>query len=70
VPAGIGFASRSTTASRRPRWPAAYRPKAISLVMAGGILAAIFGPEIVKQSKDMVPPFRFLGTYLSWRSCR
>ncbi len=43
---------------------AAYRPKAISLVMTGGILAAIFGPEIVKHSKDMVPPFLFLGTYL------
>jgi MFS family permease len=32
--------------------------------MAGGVLAAIFGPEMVKQTKDAVPPFLFLGTYL------
>ena len=41
-----------------------YRPRAISLVMAGGIGAAIFGPELVKHSRDLVAPFYFLGTYL------
>lgn len=65
VPAGIGFgiAQHYRFAAAEVATPA-YRPRAISLVMAGGILAAIFGPELVKHSKDMVPPFLFLGTYL------
>jgi MFS family permease len=65
VPAGLGFgiAQHYRFAAAEVATPA-YRPKAISLVMAGGILAAIFGPEIVKHSKDLVPPFLFLGTYL------
>lgn len=43
----------------------AQRPRAIALVMAGGVLAAILGPELVKRSKDLVDPVLFLGTYLS-----
>ncbi|MFD1914496.1 MFS transporter [Halodurantibacterium flavum] len=42
----------------------AYRPKAISYVMAGGLLSAIVGPQIVKVTAlEMVVPF--LGTYLA-----
>lgn len=42
----------------------AFRPKAISWVMAGGLFSAILGPELVKLTNDiMVIPF--LGTYLS-----
>ena len=42
----------------------AFRPKAISYVMAGGLLAAIVGPQLVKvTSESMVIPF--LGTYLA-----
>ncbi len=41
-----------------------YRPKAISYVMAGGLAAAIIGPQLVKVTADaMVIPF--LGTYLT-----
>ena len=41
-----------------------FRPKAISWVMAGGLLSAIVGPELVKLTNDaMVIPF--LGTYLT-----
>jgi MFS family permease len=41
-----------------------FRPKAISWVMAGGLLAAIVGPQLVKITSDaMVIPF--LGTYLA-----
>lgn len=42
----------------------AYRPKAISYVMAGGLLAAILGPQLVKLTADayVVP---FLGAYLT-----
>ena len=40
----------------------AFRPKAISYVMAGGLAAAIIGPQIVKVTADaMVIPF--MGTY-------
>lgn len=65
IPAGLGFgiAQHYRFAAAEVASPA-YRPTAISLVMAGGILAAIFGPELVKHSKDLVPPFLFLGTYL------
>lgn len=41
-----------------------YRPKAISLVMAGGLLSAVLGPQLVKATAQaMVIPF--LGTYLA-----
>ena len=41
-----------------------FRPKAISYVMAGGLAAAIIGPQLVKvTSQSMVIPF--LGTYLT-----
>ncbi len=40
----------------------AYRPKAISYVMAGGLVSAIIGPQLVKLTADatLVP---FMGTY-------
>ncbi|MES2668018.1 MAG: MFS transporter [Pseudomonadota bacterium] len=42
----------------------AFRPKAISWVMAGGLLSAVVGPQLVKATNDafVVP---FLGTYLA-----
>jgi MFS family permease len=65
LPAGIGFgiAQHYRFAASEVASPA-YRPRAIALVMAGGVLSAIFGPELVKHSKDLAPPFLFLGTYL------
>jgi MFS family permease len=42
-----------------------YRPRAIALVMAGGVLSAALGPEIVKHTRDMAAPYLFLGTYLT-----
>ena len=42
----------------------AFRPKAISWVMAGGLLSAVFGPQLVKITADaMAVPF--LGAYLT-----
>jgi MFS family permease len=65
LPVGIGFgiAQHYRFAAAEVATPA-YRPRAISLVMTGGIMAAIFGPELVKHSKDVFVPFMFLGTYL------
>ncbi len=40
----------------------AFRPKAISYVMAGGLISAIIGPQLVKVTSDaMIIPF--MGTY-------
>lgn len=42
----------------------AFRPKAISYVMAGGLLSAIIGPQLVKvTAQSMIVPF--MGTYLA-----
>jgi len=42
----------------------AFRPKAISYVMAGGLAAAVIGPQLVKVTADaMVVPF--VGAYLA-----
>lgn len=66
IPAGIGFGI-----SQHYRFAASevatpdFRPRAVALVMAGGIVAAVFGPELVKHSKDLVVPYLFLGTYLA-----
>ncbi len=60
---GMGIAQHYRFAAAEVATPS-YRPRAIALVMAGGVLAAIFGPEMVKQTKDALPPFLFLGTYL------
>lgn len=42
----------------------AFRPKAISLVLAGGLVSAVIGPQMVKLTSDafVIP---FLGTYLA-----
>jgi hypothetical protein len=41
----------------------AFRPKAISYVMAGGLLSALIGPQLVKLTTDatVIP---FFGTYV------
>ena len=41
-----------------------FRPKAISYVMAGGLLAALVGPQMVKLTVDY-SAIPFLGTYLA-----
>ncbi|THD83125.1 MFS transporter [Aliigemmobacter aestuarii] len=41
-----------------------FRPKAISWVMAGGLLSAILGPQLVKVTAEMFV-VTFLGTYLA-----
>ncbi|MEO3435532.1 MFS transporter [Inquilinus sp. CAU 1745] len=42
----------------------AFRPKAISLVLAGGIAAALAGPELAKWGRDLLTPHLFVGCYL------
>lgn len=42
----------------------AFRPKAISLVMAGGVIAAVFGPELAKFGQDFLTPHLFAGGFV------
>lgn len=42
----------------------AFRPRAISLVLAGGVVAALAGPELAKWSHDLLAPISFAGTFL------
>ncbi len=41
----------------------AYRSRAISYVMIGGIVAAVLGPELAKWTKDLFAPVTFAGGY-------
>jgi MFS family permease len=43
----------------------AFRPKAISWVMVGGIASGIVGSQLVIVSKDLWLPYVFAGTYLA-----
>jgi len=42
-----------------------YTPKAISWVMAGGLLAAVIGPQLVKLTQNAYPLVPFLGAYIT-----
>jgi MFS family permease len=43
----------------------AFRPKAISWVLIGGVFAAIIGPQLVIVTKDAWPPYLFAASYLA-----
>ncbi|MGD1927266.1 MAG: MFS transporter [Paracoccaceae bacterium] len=40
-----------------------YRPRAISWVMAGGLVAAILGPQLASNFEDWLEPIPFAGAY-------
>lgn len=42
-----------------------FRPKAISWVMTGGVLAAIIGPQTIIYTKDLFDPILFAGAFLA-----
>jgi MFS family permease len=66
LPLGIGFGigQHYRFAAAEVAAPEA-RSHAISLVMAGGVVAAILGPEIVKNTKEFLEPVLFSGTYVA-----
>ena len=41
-----------------------FRPRAISYVLAGGLLPALIGPQLLKLTQDAIPLFPFLGAYI------
>lgn len=42
---------------------AAFRSRAISLVIAGGVVSALAGPELAKWARDLLEPVLFAGSY-------
>jgi MFS family permease len=65
IPAGLGFGiAQHYRFAAAEVAPPAFRARAIALVMAGGVLSAIFGPELVKHTRELAAPALFLGTYL------
>src|SRR4051794_4799721 len=42
----------------------AYRPKAVSWVMAGGIFAGVLGPQLVQWTMDVWPPYLFAFSFM------
>jgi predicted MFS family arabinose efflux permease len=56
------FAAADTASER-------YRPKVVSWVLAGGVFAAVLGPQIVIFTKDLLTPFAFAASYLAQAAC-
>ncbi|HUD87187.1 MAG TPA: MFS transporter [Xanthobacteraceae bacterium] len=48
---------------------AQFRPKAVAWVLAGGIFAAVIGPQLVIFTKDIWPAYLFAATYLAQSAC-
>ncbi|WP_374939320.1 MFS transporter [Mesorhizobium sp. NBSH29] len=45
--------------------PPEFKARAISFVLAGGVVTAIIGPQIVIHTKEMLAPVMFAGSFLS-----
>ena len=45
--------------------PAAFKAKAISFVLAGGVITAILGPQIVIFTRELLAPVMFAGSFVS-----
>lgn len=43
----------------------AFKPKAIAWVLTGGVLAGIFGPQLIILTKDIFPEYLFAASYLA-----
>ncbi|MGC1465887.1 MAG: MFS transporter [Pseudolabrys sp.] len=47
----------------------AFRPKVVSWVLAGGVFAALLGPQLVIYTKDLLTPHLFAASYLGQSAC-
>ena len=45
--------------------PLSQRPRALSLVMAGGIVAGVIGPQLVTYTMNLWAPYTFAGTFMA-----
>lgn len=68
---GAAFAGLYGACAQSYRFAAAdtaseqFKPKAISWVMAGGIMAGFFGPQLIILTKDIGAPYLFAASYLA-----
>ncbi|MCP8895638.1 MFS transporter [Shinella daejeonensis] len=46
--------------------PSFYKPRAISWILAGGVVSAILGPQVVIFTKDLFFPVLFAGAFLAF----
>ena len=46
-----------------------FRSKAISFVLAGGVFAAVLGPQLVIWTKDLLSPYMFAASFLGQSVC-
>ena len=63
----IGFAgafSQQYRFAAADHAPSAFRPKAIAWVLAGGLLAAVIGPQMAIATGDMFAPVMFAGSFV------
>jgi predicted MFS family arabinose efflux permease len=59
-----GAVSQSYRFAAADRASAAYRPKAVSWVMAGGVFAGVLGPQLVQWTMDIWPPYLFACSFV------
>ena len=45
--------------------PSFYKPRAISWILAGGVISAVLGPQVVILTKDMFEPVLFAGAFVA-----
>ncbi|MBD8553004.1 MFS transporter [Rhizobium sp. CFBP 8762] len=45
--------------------PSFFKSKAISLILAGGVVSAVLGPQLVILAKDMFAPVQFAGAFIA-----
>src|SRR3954453_19532408 len=58
-----GAASQSYRFAAADGASVSYRPKAVSWVMAGGVFAGVFGPQLVQWTMDIWPPYLFAASF-------
>ena len=46
-----------------------FRPKAVAWVLAGGVFAAVIGPQLVIFTKDIFPSYLFAATFIGQSAC-
>lgn len=62
VSGGFTQKLRFAAADASPRF---YKPRAISWILAGGMISAVLGPQLVILTKDMLAPVFFAGAFLA-----
>jgi predicted MFS family arabinose efflux permease len=62
---GHSFHHRFAAAETADTAPSVDRDRALGLVLAGGVLAALAGPQLAAWSKDLFAPVTFAGSWLA-----